>query len=145
MNSVPDTSHTTTFTKTISEFDVYSFAGITGDFSPNHVNAEAMANTVYGERIAHGVLVLGLGSTVASQYLRETGLSAVSYGYDKVRFIRAVRIGDTVTVSYRISQVDPERSRSVATVTGKNQHDQVVLAAQHILQLIDATQVEHSK
>ena len=55
-----------TFTKTVGESDVYLFAGITGDFAPNHVDRTYMARTRYGERIAHGVLVLGYSSTASS-------------------------------------------------------------------------------
>lgn len=139
MSRIPenlDLAHESVFTKTVGEFDIYSFAGITGDFSPNHVNAEFMAETPYGERIAHGVLILGFASTVASQYIRETGVAAVSYGYDRVRFIRPVRIGDTVTLRYLVSAVDHERGRTTASVTATNQHGEIVLAAEHILHFI---------
>jgi len=47
------------FSKTVSEFDVYSFAGITGDFSTNHVDEEVMKHSAYGQRIAHGALMVG--------------------------------------------------------------------------------------
>ena len=49
----------TTFTKTVSESDVYIFAGITGDFSPNHVNKSYMEKTKYGKLMAHGALIVG--------------------------------------------------------------------------------------
>ena len=55
-----------TFTKTIAESDVYQFAGITGDFSPFHVNEEYMKGTQYGTRIAHGVLTFALSSTAST-------------------------------------------------------------------------------
>lgn len=139
MSNIPenlDLTHESVFAKTVGEFDVYSFAGITGDFSPNHVNAEFMAETSYGERIAHGVLILGYASTVASQYIRETCVKAVSYGYDRVRFIRPVRIGDTVTLRYRVTAVDRERDRTVASVTATGRNGETVLAAEHILHFI---------
>ena len=47
------------FSKTVSEYDVYSFAGITGDFSTNHVDEEVMKHSAYGQRIAHGALMIG--------------------------------------------------------------------------------------
>lgn len=128
-----DLTHESVFAKTVGEYDVYSFAGVTGDLSPNHVNADFMAETPYGERIAHGVLILGFASTVASQYIRETGVKAVSYGYDRVRFIRPVLIGDTVTLRYRVTAVDRDRNRTTASVTAVNQHGETVLAAEHIL------------
>ncbi|WP_053384422.1 MaoC family dehydratase [Leucobacter celer] len=139
MSTIPrdfDIEHESVFAKTVGEYDIYSFAGITGDFSPNHVNAEFMSETPYGERIAHGVLILGYASTVASQYVRETGAKAVSYGYDRVRFIGAVRIGDTVTLRYRVTGVDRELGRTTASVTAVNQVGETVLAAEHILHFI---------
>jgi acyl dehydratase len=126
----------TTFTKTISESDVYGFAGITGDFSPNHVNAQAMAATRYGARIAHGVLVLGLASTASSHFVADRGLSAVSYGYDRVRFIKPVYFGDTVTMHYQLTHTDQERNETRASVTGTNQKGEIVLTCQHILRFV---------
>ena len=88
-----------TFTKTVGETDVYLFAGITGDFAPNHVDREYMARTRYGERIAHGVLVLGYASTASSRMLERSGEHAVSYGYDRVRFCGPVFLGVILLVA----------------------------------------------
>ena len=132
-----DLTYRTEFAKTVSESDVYGFAGITGDFSPNHVNAQAMEQTSYGERLAHGVLTLGFASTAASRFIAETGLAAVSYGYDRVRFIRPVFIGDTITITYRICAVDRDRNELRAEVVAVNQRDTVVMASEHILRVID--------
>ena len=55
-SGLPAVGTTVTFSKTVGESDVYLMAGITGDFSPNHVNEEYMNGTRYGRRIAHGVL-----------------------------------------------------------------------------------------
>ena len=65
-----------TFSKTVSESDVYLFAGITGDLSPNHVNAEFMKATPYGQRVAHGALIVGYmsaASSLASTFARAPG------------------------------------------------------------------------
>ena len=56
------TGHTARFTKTVSESDVYMFAGITGDFSPNHVNKAYMEQSSYGRLMAHGALIVGFMS-----------------------------------------------------------------------------------
>jgi acyl dehydratase len=86
-----------TFSKTVGESDVYLFAGITGDLAPVHVDQEFMkANSPFGERIAHGVLVLGFTSTastmLAARLLATFGWrSMVSLGYDGIRFIAPVR------------------------------------------------------
>ena len=54
------------FTKTVSESDVYQFAGLTGDFSPNHVNKVYMEKSSYGRLMAHGALLVGFMSTVST-------------------------------------------------------------------------------
>src|SRR5918993_1788629 len=92
------------FAKTIGESDIYLFAGVTGDFSPNHVNAEYMKTTPYGCIIAHGALVVGLMSTCSTKVLdyASSRRPAVSYGYDRIRFVKPVRVGDTVTVRHEI-------------------------------------------
>ncbi|WP_270889217.1 MaoC family dehydratase [Pedococcus sp. 5OH_020] len=123
----------TLFRKTVSESDVYLFAGITGDLSENHVDRQAMQDTEYGERIAHGMLVLSFMSTGSTRLIERVGGLAVSYGYDHVRFVAPVYFGDTITVHYRVTGVDPERSRSFADVRVMNQRSEVVAVAQHIL------------
>jgi acyl dehydratase len=79
---------TVTFARTVTESDVYLFAGITGDIGPNHTNAQYMAGTRYGQRVAHGALTLGLMSTCSTRLIEMLGdTPTVNYGYDKVRFI----------------------------------------------------------
>ena len=129
--------HEVTFTKTVSESDVYGFAGITGDFAPNHVDEAFMSGTRYGGRIAHGVLVLGYTSTASTAMADKLGGHAVSLGYDRVRFIGAVRFGDTVTVSYTLAAVDVERSRASSDIKVTTADGTQVLAATHILAFVD--------
>src|SRR5208282_1428028 len=95
------------FSKTIAESDLMLFAGISGDFDPIHVNEEFAKTTAFGRRIAHGALVMSLCSTTASEIARrsqERGAKAVpvSLGYDKVRFVKPVFIGDTLTARYTV-------------------------------------------
>jgi 3-hydroxybutyryl-CoA dehydratase len=126
------------FAKTIGESDIYLLAGITGDFSPNHINAEYMKTTPDGTIIAHGVLVVGLMSTCASKVLDQafTSRPAVSYGYDRVRFVKPVRVGDTISVTYEIVSGDPDQAKTYAEVTAHNQHGDVVAVATHILKFL---------
>jgi acyl dehydratase len=126
------------FSKTVGESDVYGFAGITGDFSGNHVDEEFMKRSVYGRRIAHGVLLVGYMSTCSTMMIAKasgtaSGETPVSLGYDRVRFLGAVFIGDTITVTYRIAEIDPERRRSRSEIEVRNQHGDLVAVAQHIL------------
>ena len=130
-----------TFSKTISESDVYLFAGITGDLAAYHVNAEAMRTSEYGQRIVHGVLTLGFLSTVSTLFWEARGESGlgVSLGYDHVRFIRPVFIGDTVTARYTIASWDPDRQRMVAEGEITNQHEDVCLVARHLTKFLRVT------
>jgi acyl dehydratase len=133
-----------TFTKTVGESDVYLFAGITGDLAPNHVDRTYMARTRYGERIAHGVLVLGYASTASSRMLERSGEHAVSYGYDRVRFCGPVFLGDTVTVHYEVERVDEADGKVYSAVRVANQDGALCLVATHILKLMEASPVDPS-
>lgn len=117
------------FTKTVSESDVYLYAGISGDFSPNHVNEEYMKAGRYGRRIAHGTLLLGLMSAASARL--NLGRTA-SLGYDRVRFVAPVYFGDTITTEYRVSRYDHEKNRVYADVSCRNQRDEVVAVAINI-------------
>jgi 3-hydroxybutyryl-CoA dehydratase len=125
--------------KTVGESDVYLFAGITGDLAPAHVDAEFMrANSPFGERIAHGVLVLGFTSAastiLAARLCAAHGWrSMVSQGYDGVRFVAPVRIGDTVTVRYRLLERDASRQRTTSQFDVANQRGETVLVGRHIM------------
>jgi 3-hydroxybutyryl-CoA dehydratase len=127
----------TTFSKTVAECDVYLFAGITGDLAPNHVDALYMGATLYGRRIAHGVLVLGYTSTASTRALENAGEHGVSYGYDNVRFCSPVFFGDTITVHYTIDRVEADDRKVYSDVKVTNQDDVVCLSATHLLKLID--------
>jgi 3-hydroxybutyryl-CoA dehydratase len=127
---------TVTFSKTVGESDIYLFAGITGDLSPNHVNAEYMKATRYGRIIAHGVLIVGYMSTCSTKIIEQVDRPAVSLGYDRVRFLKPVFVGDTVTVTYRVDHQDANAQRTVAEVTATNQHGEVVATATHVLKYL---------
>jgi len=124
-----------TFTKTISESDVYMFAGITGDFSQMHTNEAFMNTTKYKTRIVHGVLTFALGSTASTliQTQAKSEMPSVSYGYDRLRFVKPVYFGDTVTATYTIIEIDNENLKSVGKVEVVNQKGEVVVVANHIL------------
>jgi acyl dehydratase len=130
------------FRKTISESDVYLFAGITGDLSPNHVDEEQMKRSHYGGRIAHGALLVGYMSacsTMASERFRNwDGKIAVSLGYDRIRFLHGVRIGDTITVVYEVSSIDCDASRSTADVKVTTSDGRLAVVALHVLKWVDA-------
>ena len=129
---------TVSFAKTVGETDIYLFAGITGDLAVNHVNEQYMAGSKYGKRIAHGALLIGFASTCSTLMIEKCRGTAsdetpVSLGYDKVRFLGPVYIGDTVTLTYTIAEIDPVKRRSRADIKVVNQNGELVGVAQHIL------------
>ncbi|MEX3815319.1 MaoC family dehydratase [Paraburkholderia sp. BR13439] len=129
------------FRKTISESDVYLFAGITGDLSPNHVDEEEMKRSQYGGRIAHGALLVGYMSacsTKASERFRNwEGKIAVSLGYDRIRFLHGVRIGDTITVVYEVVSIDRDSNRSTADVKITTSDGRLAVVARHVLKWVN--------
>jgi 3-hydroxybutyryl-CoA dehydratase len=129
------------FAKTVSETDIYMFAGITGDFSVNHVNEQYMAGSKFGRRIAHGALMVGYMSTCSTAMIEQCrGATAeetpVSLGYDRVRFLAPVFIGDTVNLTYVIAEVDPQKRQSLADISVVNQNGVLVAVARHILRWV---------
>jgi acyl dehydratase len=116
---------TTTFSKTVGEYDVYSFAGISGDFAPNHVNKAYMEKSSYGALIAHGALLVGYMSTASTQMATKSradaSVTGVSLGYDRMRFLAPVFFGDTVTVTYTVASIDKEKLRATADIRITNQ------------------------
>ena len=132
--------HAVRFSKTVSESDVYLFAGVTGDLAPNHVNRSYMERSKYGRRMAHGALIVGFMSTASSMAIEhcrdDPSETPVSVGMDRIRFIKPVFLGDTVTVRYEIASVDLDRRRSVASIEVTNQYGALVAVADHILQWV---------
>lgn len=128
------------FAKTVGETDIVLFAGITGDFSDTHINDQYMKQkSNLGGRIAHGALLVGYMSTASTisiaHIIHQDGLTdfPVSAGYDKLRFLKPVKLGDTITVHYTIASVDRERGRSVAKVEVINQDGELKAVAEHIM------------
>ncbi len=126
-----------TVSKTVSESDVYLFAGLTGDLSPNHVNEEYMRTTKYGRRIAHGALLVGLMSQASTKIAADLPGTIISYGYDRIRFPAPCFLGDTVTITYEIIERDEAAMKTFARVTCTTQRGDVVAAATHILKVVE--------
>lgn len=121
--------------RTITEADIVLHAGQTGDFYPHHMDAEWCKTQPFRQRIAHGTLVF---SVAVGQTAGEINPEAFSYGYDRIRFIRPVFIGDTITTRCTIKECrdDPKRPAFgvvVELVEACNQRGETVLAAEHLL------------
>jgi acyl dehydratase len=127
----------TRITKTVSESDVYLFAGITGDLDPNHVDEEYARKTSLGQRVAHGALIVGYTSAASTRILQDFDRPMVSVGYDRIRFLKPVFFGDTITIDYEITGIEREKERTIAKIEVKNQRDELVAVATHIMQLVD--------
>lgn len=110
--------------KTISESDVYMYAGITGDFNPAHVDEQYATGTRFGERIAHGMLSAGLISAVIGTQL--PGPGTIYMGQD-LKFTAPVHIGDTITATIIVKEVDVERNRAVLETVCLNQNGKKVI------------------
>ena len=118
------------FTKTISESDVYQFAGITGDFNPVHVNAEFANQTIFKERVVHGILTAGFISAVLGMKLPGTDTIYLS---QKVDFKAPVKIGDTVTAEVEVlEKKDSKKIIRLRTIV-KNQLDAVVIDGEAVV------------
>jgi acyl dehydratase len=110
--------------RTITETDIVAHAGQTGDFFPHHMDAEWCRTQSFGQRIAHGTLILSIA----------VGMTAD----DRIRFVRPVFIGDTITVRAEVTAMSDhakrpgELGRLDETVTVTNQRGEVVLSLVHL-------------
>ncbi len=125
----------TTTGRTITETDLVVHAGHTGDFFPHHMDAEFARTSPFGQRVAHGTMVFAIGVGLTASLINPV---AFSYGYDRLRFVRPVFIGDTIRTRVTIiaKEDDPKRpdsGRVIERCEVINQRDEVVLAADHIL------------
>ena len=115
---------TAKFSKTISESDVYLFAGITGDLNPAHVNEDYAKKTFFKTRIAHGMLSASFISTVIGTKLPGPG---TIYMGQEVRFLAPVKFGDTVTAVVEVAEINAEKKRVRLKTYCVNQDDQTVV------------------
>ena len=111
-------------TKTVSETDVYLFAGITGDLNPAHTNEVAASKTMFKTRIAHGMLGAGFISAVLGMYLPGPG---TIYMGQELKFTKPVHIGDTVTATATVEEIILEKNRVILDTTVVNQDVEIVI------------------
>jgi acyl dehydratase len=124
-----------TLGRTITESDIVIHAGQTGDFYPHHMDAEWVKTQPFGARIAHGTLIM---SVAVGMTASDINPQAMSYGYDKVRFIKPVFIGDTIAVKTEIVEISDHVKRpetlgmvyELLTVT--NQRQETVMVLTHV-------------
>ena len=112
------------FTKTVSEHDVYTYAGVSGDFNPAHVNEVEAQKGMFGKRIAHGMLSAGFISTVLGTQLPGPG---TIYLGQELRFTKPVFFGDTITATVTVAELIPEKNRAILDTVCTNQNGDVVI------------------
>ena len=130
-----------TLEREVTESAVNGFADISGDHSPNHTDQGAMSGSTYKGRIAHGALLVAYMSACSTEIVeRVPNVRAtetpVSLGYDRVRFIQPVYIGDRLKLNYKIREIDPVRRRALADITVTNQAGDTVCVGEHILKWV---------
>jgi len=120
--------------RTITETDIVLHAGQTGDFYPHHMDAEWCKTQEFGQRVAHGTLIFSVAVGMTAGAVNPL---AFSYGYDRVRFIKPVFIGDTISVRVTIADTREHRRPDHGMVVERcevvNQRDEVVLVCDHLL------------
>jgi 3-hydroxybutyryl-CoA dehydratase len=121
-------------TKTIGETDVHTFARITGDFNPLHVDAEFARRSRFGERIAHGILTAGLISAVLGMRLPGPGGIFLS---QTLKFVRPVRLGDTITATAEVTAWTPAKRILQLRTICTNQRGETVIEGESVLLVED--------
>ena len=110
--------------KTITENDIYNFAGIIGDINPLHVNEEYAKNTRFKTRIAHGMLTASFFSTLVGMCI--PGADAIYLGQN-LKFPLPVKIGDTITATGEVTKIIPEKKIAYMKTTVVNQRGEIVI------------------
>ena len=108
--------------RTITETDITMFAAMTGDWHPLHTDAEFAKNYFFGERIAHGLLILSVGTSLIFRLGPNVALPKsfiAFYGMDSVRFVGAVKIGDTIHCEAEVAELK-EKDDKHGIIVAKN-------------------------
>ncbi|MBK1875825.1 MaoC family dehydratase [Pelagicoccus mobilis] len=122
-----------TFGRTITESDILTHAGQTSDFYPHHMDKEWCATQPFKRRIAHGTLIFSVAVGMTAGDINPV---AMSYGYDRLRFIRPVHIGDTIytkaTITEKRDHKRPSHGIAVEKLEVTNQNKETVMVCEHI-------------
>ena len=118
------------FTKSISDEDVMSFAKITGDFNPVHVDEVTASSSQFGGRIAHGMLTAGLISAALAGKLPGPGSVYLS---QTLRFTAPVRIDDIVTATVQVIEIAAAKRRVKLSTVCTNQRGEKVIEGEALV------------
>ena len=122
---------TASFAKTISESDVYQFAGICGDFNPVHVNSVEAGQSIFGKQIVHGMLGASLISAVLCMKLPGPG---TIYMEQSLKFCVPVYFGDTICATVEIKELLP-KGKAVLNTIVVNQEGKTVIEGEAVVKL----------
>lgn len=121
------------FTKTVTEADVTTFAGLIGDFNPIHIDAEYARKSRFGRRVAHGILTAGLISAVLGNKLPGPGAIYLS---QQIEFLAPVYIGDTITATVEVTAWRADKRIVTLKTDGYNQEQKQIVTGKAVL-LVD--------
>ncbi|CAN5795196.1 MaoC/PaaZ C-terminal domain-containing protein [soil metagenome] len=130
--TIDETRHTKG--RTVTETDIVIHAGQSGDFFPHHMDEAWCRTQPFQKRIAHGTLIFTIAIGLTADFVNEVSMT---YGYDRLRFIKPVFIGDTLSVKITIKEKKDYKKPGFGLVTelveANNQHDELVMVCEHIL------------
>ena len=130
--TIDDNRHTKG--RTVTETDIVIHAGQSGDFFPHHMDEAWCKTQPFQKRIAHGTLIFTIAIGLTADFVNE---AAMTYGYDRLRFIKPVFIGDTLKVTVTIKEKKDHKKPGFGLVTelveAFNQHGELVMLCEHIL------------
>jgi 3-hydroxybutyryl-CoA dehydratase len=130
-----------TMAKTVTEYDTYAWAGITGDFYGVHLNEEYAKKTQFGTRIVHGSLLVGfIGTLMGYMAAKAPAPGAVSYRYD-MTFRAPVFFGDTITSRLELTEKRDEKNECIFLAICTNQKNAVVASGQAILKVLNPDKI----
>lgn len=120
-------------TRTVTEADVTTFAGLSGDYTEIHVSEAVAEDTVFGSRVAHGPLVFSIGIGLTTQIGYSEGTVIGLYGIDNMRFPNPVFLGDTIRAVQEVADLREKEKGGVVTLetTVYNQDDEVCVVWDH--------------
>jgi acyl dehydratase len=120
--------------RTITETDIVIHAGQSGDFFPHHMDEEWCKSQPFKKRIAHGTLIFTVAIGLTADFVNEVSMT---YGYERLRFIKPVFINDTIKVTVTIKDLKDHKKPEYGLVTEVvecfNQHNELVMLCEHIL------------
>lgn len=120
--------------RTVTEADIVIHAGQSGDFFPHHMDEEWCKTQPFGQRIAHGTLIFTIAIGLTADLVNEVSMT---YGYERLRFIKPVFIGDTLKVKVTIADKKDHKKPGYGLITElvecSNQHNDLVMVCEHLL------------